>query len=422
MFRFLHAADIHLDSPLKGLESYEDAPIEEIRSATRRAFDKLIGFAIEESVDFILIVGDLFDGNWNDFKTGLFFSDRMGRLKRANIPVFIVSGNHDFASSITKTMLLPDNVTLFSSVQAKTVTLEDLGVAIHGQSYPSRAVIDNLAADYPQQHPNYFNIGLLHTALNGRVGHEPYAPCSLDDLRSKAYDYWALGHIHHREVVSEDPWVVFPGNIQGRHIREQGRKGATLVTVEAGVVTALEALAFDVLRWSLCRVNLSECESIETVHTTVRAAFEALQHESKESTWAIRLVLEGRCPIHARLLDQQAQLSEAFRTFLVGYGNIWLEKIQFKTTRLNALEEVVGKETPLSDLLGTIEDLHLTGDQIFQQIPELVDFKNKLPIALFDDEELFLSVGQDSLEVLRREVRELLIAKLLQDVGAGEEK
>ncbi len=421
MFKFLHSADIHLDSPLKGLEAYEDAPIEEIRSATRRAFDKLIEFAIEERVDFFLIVGDLFDGDWKDLNTGLYFAERMGRLKRENIPVFIVSGNHDFASPITKTMPLPDNVTLFSSARVSTVILENIGVAIHGRSYPSRIVTDNLAADYPQHRSNYFNIGLLHTALNGRIDHEPYAPCSLDDLRSKAYDYWALGHIHQREVVSEDPWVVFPGNIQGRKINEQGSKGATLVTVEAGTVTERH-LELDVLRWFLCRVNLSECESIEAVHAAVRVSIEAAQQEAAGRTLAIRLVLEGKCPIHARLLDQQSQLSEVFRISLVGYGNIWLEKILFRTTRVNSLEEVVGQETPLADLLCTIEDLKLEKDFLFQEMPELVDLKNKVPSELLNDEEIFLSGHPDQLQTLRQEVQELLIAKLLQHEEGGDSR
>lgn len=417
MFRFLHAADIHLDSPLKGLESYEDAPIREIRSATRGAFDRLVSFAIESSVDFILIAGDLFDGDWKDLNTGLYFAERMGRLKRENIHVFIVNGNHDFASPIRKTMPLPANVMVFSSSRVDSVTLENLGVVIHGQSYPSRAVSDNLASDYPRCHSNYFNIGLLHTALNGRDGHEPYAPCSLDDLQSKSYDYWALGHIHQREVVSVEPYVVFSGNIQGRHIREQGNKGATLVTVEAGTITTVQHLEFDVLRWLFCTVDLSECETIEAVHDAVRSSIEAAQKAAEDRTLVIRLVLEGRCPIHTQLLGQQSQLSEAFRISIAGYENVWLEKIQFKTTRRSTLGEVVGQETPLSDLLHAIGSLEFRDNQWLQQIPELSDLKNKLPLELFDDKEIFLSGNSDQLQDLRNEVRELLISKLLQVVG-----
>ncbi len=135
MVKFIHTADIHLDSPLKGLEAREDAPIDEIRGATRRAFDNLVDLAIEEEVDFILIAGDLYDGDWKDYNTGLFFVSRMGRLAKAGIRVLIVSGNHDAASQITKAMPLPDNVTLFSSKKPQSLKIDDLKVVVHGQNY-----------------------------------------------------------------------------------------------------------------------------------------------------------------------------------------------------------------------------------------------------------------------------------------------
>ncbi|MCK5228213.1 MAG: DNA repair exonuclease, partial [Desulfobulbaceae bacterium] len=155
MFKFLHTADIHLDSPLKGLEAHEDAPVDEIRGATRRAFLSLVEMAVLEEIDFILIAGDLYDGDWKDYNTGLFFVRQMGRLHKAGIQVFIVSGNHDAASQTTKTMPLPDNVTLFSTRKPQSVKLDDLGVIIHGQSYSSRAVNENLASSYPQHDSNY---------------------------------------------------------------------------------------------------------------------------------------------------------------------------------------------------------------------------------------------------------------------------
>ena len=103
--------------------------------------------------------------------------------------------------------------------------LEDLGLAVHGQGFAKREVTEDLSSAYPQADPHLFNIGLLHTCLDGKPGHEPYAPCTVDGLRSKGYQYWALGHVHNREVVSQDPWIVFPGNIQGRHARETGSQG-----------------------------------------------------------------------------------------------------------------------------------------------------------------------------------------------------
>ncbi len=414
MFRFLHTADIHLDSPLKGLEAHEDAPVEEIRGAARRAFDTLIDMAIEEEVDFVLIVGDLYDGDWKDYNTGLFFAGRMGQLDKVGIKVFIVSGNHDAASQITKAMPLPDNVTHFSPKQPQSVPLEDLGVIVHGQSYASRAVTENLARHYPQHEANYFNIGLLHTSLTGRDGHEDYAPCTLDDLKSKGYDYWALGHVHKREIVSEDPWMIFSGNIQGRHIKESGTKGATLVTVEDGLITAVEERELDVLRWATCPVDLSECETVESVYDAVRQAFEQELAQADGKTLALRLILTGKSPVHAQLLERTAQWTEEFRGIAAGLGGVWLEKVKFRTTRKISIEEIVGEDTPIAGLLQSIQKLELDGDILAQLVPELSALKSKLPAEIYSDAEPFLDTSPDYIAVLRTEVQELLIAKLLR--------
>lgn len=418
MVKFIHTADIHLDSQLKGLEAHEDAPVDEIRGATRQAFDNLIDLTIEEEVDFILIAGDLYDGDWKDCNTGLFFASRMGRLSKAGIKVFIVSGNHDAASQITKAMPLPDNVTLFSPRKPQSVKLDDFGVIIHGQSYSFRAVTENLASQYPQNDPNYFNIGLLHTSLTGREGHEDYAPCTLDELKSKGYDYWALGHVHKREIVSEDPLIVFPGNIQGRHIKETGAKGATMVTVEDGRITEVEVRELDVLRWATCQVDLSECETSDMVYDAVRQDFEQELDQANGKTLALRLVLTGRCPVHAQLLDRTTQWTEEFRGIAAGFGNVWLEKVKFQTSRKVILEEIFGEDTPIAGLLQSIQHLELDGDTLLELVPELSTLKSKLPAEIHSGDEPFLDPSPDKIAELRTEVQELLIAKLLQHGGA----
>jgi DNA repair exonuclease SbcCD nuclease subunit len=418
MFRFLHTADIHLDSPLKGLEAHEDAPVDEIRGATRRAFDNLIDLAIEEEVDFVLIVGDLYDGDWKDYNTGLFFAGRMGRLAKAGIKVFIVSGNHDAASQITRAMPLPDNVTRFSHKKPQSVTLEDLGVVVHGRSYSSRAVTENLASQYPPRDAGLFNIGLLHTSLTGREGHEDYAPCTVDDLKSKGYDYWGLGHVHRREVVADDPWIIFPGNIQGRHIKETGIKSATLVTVEDGRITKVEERALDVLRWAVCEADLSECETTDSVYAAVRQAFEQELDLADGKTLALRLVLSGKCPVHAQLLDRTAQWTEEFRGIAASHGDVWLEKVKFHTSRKVSLEEIAGEDTPIASLLQSIEKLELGGDRLLELVPELAVLKSKLPAEIHSSDEPFLDTSPEKMGELRNEVQELLIAKLLQHGGA----
>ena len=212
MIRFLHAADPHLDSPLQGLEIHDGAPVEVLRGATRRAFENLVQLAIEERVDFLVIAGDVYDGDWKDYSTGLFFRGQMVRLRDAGIPVYLIAGNHDAASIISKKLTLPENVYVFSTRSAESKEVASHPVVIHGRGFPHRAVPENFARDYPPAISGKFNIGLLHTSLTGRPGHDTYAPCSELDLRDKGYGYWALGHIHQPEVISKDPWIVFAGN------------------------------------------------------------------------------------------------------------------------------------------------------------------------------------------------------------------
>ncbi|MFH0784117.1 MAG: DNA repair exonuclease [Pseudomonadota bacterium] len=417
MLKFIHTADIHLDSPLRGLEAHDDAPVAEIRGATRRAFDALIDLAIDEAVAFIIIAGDLYDGDWKDYNTGLYFVGRMGRLAKAGIKVFIVSGNHDAASQITKAMPLPENVTILSARKPQSVKLEEWGVVIHGQSYSLRAVTDNLAAQYPKSEPGSVNIGLLHTSLTGREGHEAYAPCTVGELQAKGYDYWALGHVHQREIVALEPWIVFPGNIQGRHIREEGAKGVTMVTIEEGRIVEVQERPLDVLRWARCQVDVSGCDSIESVYTAVRQGLVRERDRADGRTLAVRLVLSGSCSVHGRLLARAAQWTEEFRGIATGFGDMWLEQVRFQTSRKVQLEEILGDDTPLAAMLQTVHNLELGGDSLFTLVPELAILKSKLPPEIDSDEETFLDPSPQKNAELRNEVRELLIARLLLHGG-----
>jgi len=300
MFRFIHAADIHLDSPLHGLSRYESAPADSIRDACRRAFKNLVDLAIEEKVSFVLLAGDLYDGDWKDYSTGIFLSQQMGRLGQHGILVFAVAGNHDAANRMTKALNSPANMTILSSRKVETIRIDDLAVAIHGRSFGTQHVDENLAAEFVAAEKGMFNIGLLHTSLDGREGHAVYAPCSVDDLRSKGYQYWALGHIHKQEFVSEDPWIVFPGCIQGRHIRETGAKGCVLVTVEDGSVSRVEKCSLDVLRWVECSVDLTDAAEIREVLDRTRKSIEKKEHQQTDDLWQCAFALKGQLQYRIR--------------------------------------------------------------------------------------------------------------------------
>ena len=240
-FSFLHAADLHLDSALRGLSRYEGAPAAEIRAATRRAAENLVDLALDRRADFVLLAGDIYDGAWRDFSTGLFFAQLMTRLREAETPVVLLTGNHDAASVVARRLSLPDNVTVLGHDAPETRRFDSWDVSVHGQGFADRAVTENLAANYPPPDPGRFNIGLLHTACDGGAesGHAPYAPCTPKQLADHGYDYWALGHIHQPGDLHDSSQrgaapIVFPGNTQGRSVRECGPRGCRLVRVDDG--------------------------------------------------------------------------------------------------------------------------------------------------------------------------------------------
>ncbi|WP_293647429.1 metallophosphoesterase family protein [Thiolapillus sp.] len=413
--KFIHAADIHLDSALHGLERYEGAPVDEIRSATRRAFDNLIELAIEEEVAFILLAGDLYDGDWKDYNTGLYFMQHMARLCDAGIRVFIVAGNHDAASQITKHLRLPDNVTLFSTKHPETVVLEDLNVAIIGQGFATRAVTDDLSQAYPQGDPQLFNIGLLHTCLDGKPGHEPYAPCSVDGLRSKGYQYWALGHIHKREEVSQDPWIVFPGNIQGRHIREVGPKGCTLVRVESGEIASVEHRDLDVMRWARCEIDVSASETMDELFEQVSEGLQSELDEAGGRPVAVRLIVKGACPLHSTLHADRERWTQEYRALATALGGagIWLEKVSFKTKPSVSVDEMLERNDALSGLLHGIRDLEVDASSLAELAEELSAFRRKLPAELLGGEDPYDPTQPDALKEALEDIKELLVNRLL---------
>ena len=420
MVRFLHAADVHLDSPLRGLSAYPGAPVELLRSATRTAFTGLIDTALEEEVDFVVIAGDLYDGDWKDFNTGIFFAREMGRLAQAGIPAFVLFGNHDAESEITKQLTLPENVKTFSARKPETHRLESLQVALHGRSFREAATTENLAIDYPEPLPGWLNIGVLHTALEGDAAHATYAPCSIAQLAAKGYDYWALGHVHEHRIVSKDPLVVFPGNIQGRHARELGPRGAVLVTANENGL-AVERRILDEVRWAHVRVDAAIAKSLEDVVYATRREIEAAVARGAEGRLlAIRVTIAGRTAAHGALFGLESQLRAEILAQAAALGDevAWIEKVRIETEPDTTPETLRARADAIADLQVMLERAQVDGVLLDDIAAELADLVTKAPKALVDTVPALDALRRGDVASIVQAVVPSLIARLASETKA----
>lgn len=415
MVKFLHAADIHLDSPLKGLERYDGAPVEEIRGATRQALANLVRLAIDEKVDLVLIAGDLYDGDWRDHRTGLFFVSEAAKLRDAGIPVCLIAGNHDAQNRMTRSLRLPDNVFRFSTTQPETRTFEELGISVHGQGFATAACTENLARAYPRPVPGHFNIGLLHTAADGsNRSHSTYAQCCYDDLRGKQYDYWALGHIHQRGKVWNDPRIHFSGNIQGRHIREDGAKGCLLVAVDDRHEVRVRFEPLDVLRWERCEIDAAGAEDGHCVVERAVGRLETSVANSDGRPVAARVVVSGACRAHETLAADANQWANEIRAAAqsLGHGSVWVEKVQLETTLPSDADALTVDDGPLAELVDLIGEIR-GNDLLLEKFQgELADLARRLPGELLSAEDSLRFDDRERLRLVLDQVKPLLLARL----------
>jgi DNA repair protein SbcD/Mre11 len=402
-FRFIHAADLHLGSPFQGLTMKDTALAEIFVEASRNAFSALIDRALELEVDFMVVAGDVYDGDWKDNKIGLFFNREIARLDRVGVPVFLLKGNHDADSVITKTITLPQNVREFPTARPGSFRLDKLKVALHGQGFAERSATENLALAYPAPEAGWFNLGVLHTSLTGREPHAPYAPCSVEDLRSRGYDYWALGHVHDFEIVSQDPLVVFPGNLQGRSIREQGAKGAVLVTVEDGQMSC-ERLITDSARFAQLDIVVGPEDDFISVLRLLEERLEPTMEELAERPLALRVRLLGpstlRNDLLARVDDVRDEVQAACHRV---NANIWLEKLE---TRLEPVPAAAVATTSLG-LEGVLAGEDVAGFLQDEAQARIAEIAARLPGGIGASA---LPLGDD-VETLIAEARDLLLAR-----------
>lgn len=364
---FLHAADLHLDSPFKGLKHVPEQIFSEIRESTFVAFERLITTAIHKEVDFVLLVGDLFDYKVQSLKAQMHLRKGFERLKAADIPVFLSFGNHDFIQGNKHPIEYPDNVHIFPNETVSTHTFykNDAPLAnIYGFSYEQQAVYENKALEFKiRDRAIPYHIAMLHGTLHGETGHNPYASFRLQDLLHEPFDYWALGHIHKRSIVQASPPVVYPGNIQGRHRNEQGEKGCYYVTLTGHQATLrfipLQHIVFtermiDLSQYpSIVAMEKALVEELTSENNTRRLI--ALHLETTEEQWET-LGLNERLPELIELMNETLVSHEPWQY-------IYTYKTEIKVAKVNEAPPIFLEEI---DMVFNEIDIHEALKPLYQ--------------------------------------------------------
>ncbi len=355
-FQFVHTADIHLDSPLRTLALREPALAELIGGATRKAFAAIIDLCLVEQVNALLIAGDLYDGEQTSMKTARFLADQLRRVHEAGIATFVIRGNHDAESRITRELTLPELVKVFGG-RAEAVALErgGLDVVVHGVSFAQKHAPESLLPKFRAPHEGAVNIGMLHTSLGGSSAHDRYAPCAPAELHEHGFQYWALGHIHQRLTEKGKATIVMPGNPQGRDINEAGPKSASLVTVGDDRTISVDERLTSVAEFHRVAVNLAAADDDwRAMLKRVAAALETVRAAAASEHLVARLTLEGATPLAWRLRCDADRLAEEAAAIGAGLGATWIDKIELRCEEPGAVAP--GASDPIAELRALMEN------------------------------------------------------------------
>lgn len=350
--KILHTADVHLDSPLRSLAMRNPELGDAVAAATRAAFSGLVDVALSEAVGALLISGDLFDGKERSARTGAFLAGEFDRLGAAGIRVFYIKGNHDAENPITGTLDLPDHVHVFDARGGREQLTDD--VWIHGVSFAGRHAPDSLLPRFKAPVPGAVNIAMLHSSLGGSAGHDIYAPCNVADLTGMGFDYWALGHIHKRQVHCDAPWVVMPGIPQGRDIGEAGPKSATLLTIEQGKIEVTEVRT-SVVEFAQTVLDVSDAENDESLRRMLRQHLATLRQDIAAPTGVIRLSMTGRPARYWQILRDRDVWLEQANELAQGAGGLWIDKLLFDLSPAEDVEDATGAAQELAKTMAAIQ-------------------------------------------------------------------
>ena len=374
-FRFVHTADLHLDSPLRSLALKNPELAELVRGATRTALARIIDLCLAESVDALLIAGDLYDGSQTSMNTGLYLSSELRRLEAAGIGVFLIRGNHDSQSAMTRELTFPANVHVFAG-RAKPVLAKTLGdgreVHIHGISFATPHAPDSLLPSFQPPVADAVNIGMLHTSLAGTPGHDPYAPTSVAELARHGFDYWALGHVHMRQVHSESPLIVMPGMPQGRDINEAGPKTVTLVTVGDDGALGHREHQIGQAVFERVAIDLSGAQDWRQMLEKVGDTLATLRNQAGADHLILRLSLMGTTPLAWKLRRDPDFLLAEITNLAAGLNGCWVEKIDIDCRGMDAGTALTGPD-PVEELASLIRTDVLTSHVFRQEAGAVLD-------------------------------------------------
>jgi DNA repair exonuclease SbcCD nuclease subunit len=369
LFSFIHCADLHLDSPFEGLHAVSPTIANVLRDATFRSFENVIDIAIREKVDFLIIAGDVYDGADRSLRAQWRFHQALRHAVESGLQCFVAHGNHDPLSGWEAGLILPDGVHRFDGNNVECAFARRNGETlahIHGISYPSREIRENLALRFPTKEKNApFSIGLLHCNVGGYSEHDNYAPCNLDDLLKCDMDYWALGHVHTRQVLNEiEPYIIYPGNTQGRSVREIGERGCYFVKVDDTGTATAEFVPTDVVRWFIEEVSISGVDSVDVLIETLLGKKEEVRSKVGSCNSILRLHLIGRGDLHKNLRRSETEIISVLREGEEERRQfVWVESVQFNTrpavdiqNRLQ-IEDFVGEFLKASESLRSDTDV-----------------------------------------------------------------
>lgn len=349
-FRFVHTADIHLDSPLRSLALRNPKLASLIGDSTRQALVAIVDLCLDQKVDALVIAGDLYDGDQTSMKTARFLATQIGRLDQAGITVFKIRGNHDALSKITQELILPPTVKVFGG-RGETVEITGMGVgiAVHGISFARPHAAESLVPKFRPPVPDAVNIAIMHTSLAGSPGHDVYAPCALPDLHGSGFDYWALGHVHARAEHAGARTVVMPGMPQGRDINEAGPKSVSLVTIGDDRTISVEEWPTSIAQFERIPVDLGGIAGWREAVDAIEQAVGRMRDRIEAPHLVGRLMLTGRTPLAWRMRRDRDLLLAEIEQRLEAGGRTWIDKIDLSVVAPGPAEGA-GSADPVREL------------------------------------------------------------------------